>query len=316
MKTDEIKKLIIEYQKNQDDFVNAFTITTHKKRKKDREIIAYKHGDSNGISLRRVHTELLGKLEKSYKSNSRSFAYKTGMNCHKAVKEHLKSNFFIKTDIKSFFETISLDYFKEICPEIINAKLCNQISFNDVLTICFYKNHLPLGYVTSPIISDIYLSKFDNEISEYLKDKKFLHYSRYSDDILISSEGKTFTDLEELFEIIKRELKKVHLCINESKTRKVELQFKPTSAPSITFLGLIISKEDEVKNRITISKSFICKTLDLIDEYKHEHVKNVFKRARIISSIYYLKNNSENSYQRFLKKYKNRFGSDYEDHKE
>ena len=134
----------------------------------------------------------------------------------------------------------------------------------NILKYAFYKNALSIGFVTSPLISDFYMSKFDKAIEDFISNNPKLHYSRYSDDMLLSSEEDDNLSLEALFEFVKNELAKLGLEINQKKTRKVHLSFEKRN--SLSFLGLNLSKADEIDNKVTISKNYILFLLFLIEK--------------------------------------------------
>lgn len=291
------------YCRNHSIYVFPFEI--HEKNGKTRTIITYLK-NSVGRSFRRWHEEVLRSLTLLYKSNQHSFAYKKRVSCKSALADHMKSNCFIKLDIHSFFESISYERFlKEGYP------LIKKVLEVEELKALFYDSHLSLGYVTSPIISDIYMNSFDEKIEEYIKNKPNLHYSRYCDDILISSEDNDFADLEALQTFIEKELAKKELSINKKKEKKECLNYE--SHNSFSFLGLNISKKVEGDNKITISKHFILKILDYLEAYYNNYPNcNYVFKMNILSRIAYIKHISSDSYDRFLKKHLNRFKKAYE----
>lgn len=327
-----------EYLKNPDKFVYPFEI---KEKNKIRTIITYEK-DINGEMFREFHEQLLVELENNFKSSNLSFAYKKGYCTKDAVEKHLKSDLFIKLDISSFFESISFEKFKD--------KIKSTNFDIKSLECCFYKDNLSLGFVTSPKISDIYLHNLDTQIEEKInhivkKDtysKKGLIYSRYCDDILISSYGfEDYNKLRDLKKFIIDKLKKdFNLEINKKKEKKFDLSSMKNT--SVTFLGLsIVRDKDNNKNYITVSKHFILKTLDLISRYRNKReelskiekllsdesndekmIKEIKKKicnfkklySIIKSRISYIKFNSNVSYEKFKKKYKNKFNIEWNEY--
>lgn len=287
----------IEYINNQNRYVFPFKIT---KNNKKRTIITYTN-DSFGYDLRNHHNNIMNKLN-NIKSSKLSFAYKKGLSTKDCFNDHKNSNLFIKLDIHNFFESIILDKFIEIAGDLLA-----DIDLEDIKS-CFYDNHISLGFVTSPKISDIYLYGFDKKIEEYLKEFNFLHYSRYCDDILISTEENTFASLHTFESYIEKCLKEYNLTLNKEKLREFDLD----KVNSVRFVGLNYVKKDE-GFVITISKYFIVKTLSMIEKnekLKDEKLKK-YLGLGINSRVSYIKYNSELSYQRFLKKYKNRFKKEW-----
>jgi hypothetical protein len=76
---------------------------------------------------------------------------------------------------------------------------------------------IPQGSPISALLSNIYLNKFDLEISEYIEKHSGL-YRRYSDDIIVVCKQE---NKDEVFQIILDNLKKVRLDINPKKTEAV-----------------------------------------------------------------------------------------------
>lgn len=327
------------YLHDSDKYV--YPLTIHEK-KKDRTIITYRNNEY-GESLRKFHEHYLDIITKAFPSSHLSYAYKSGFRTYDAVIDHIDSILFIKLDIASFFESINYGLFEKKIKAVSPTFDCQDLRY------CFYNNHLSLGYVTSPKISDMYLYGFDTQIEKYLSEHKNLRYSRYCDDILLSTKDGTLDDLHEFYSFIETQLSRFDLTVNDKKVREFDLN-KDTSA---SFLGLnIVKKEND--NIITVSKKLILETLSHYDKYyeykkKYDELKktlkerNYYKRHnklefddpyvietnelynklrkiknRIIyegsaseSCRNYIMNNSKVSYMRFLKKYKNKFGYDF-----
>lgn len=98
------------------------------------------------------------------------------------VLPHLKRDFIFKTDIKDFFPSIN---FKIVQQLFVKLGYSSEVS-NILAKLCCKNFCLPQGAPTSPIISNMILHKFDEEVMD-LCAKKELIYTRYADDITISS---------------------------------------------------------------------------------------------------------------------------------
>ena len=119
------------------------------------------------------------------------FSYQKGKNTLDAIYPHKNSIEFYKTDIYSFFESITK---KDVETIISNNKkhipiLDLEEKIENILNITTLHDQLPRGFATSPSISNIYLTEFDNKIEKFSK-KDDLIYSRYADDIIISSKSQ------------------------------------------------------------------------------------------------------------------------------
>lgn len=291
-----------DYLLNPDRFVYPFVIK--EKNGKERTIITYNKSGNNGAVLRAAHESITHDFSKNFaERNTNSFAYHKNVRCYDALQSHLKSNIFIKLDIHHFFESITEELFFSIYGEYFNNE------WRKKLQILFYKGSLSIGFVSSPVISDFFMRKFDKDVSNYLLEHPELHYSRYSDDILLSSELDDDTSLNELFEFVKKELALFKLEINEKKTRRITLDYDKHN--SISYLGLNLSKSDYLNNKITISKRYILFLLFLIEKQRGYTDHCYLLDNEIKSRVAYLAYNSPISYQRFQKKHMNKYGEPY-----
>lgn len=58
-----------------------------------------------------------------------------------------------------------------------------------IVYLCTLNNRLPVGFASSPSISNFFFYDYDNLIESYCREKKYI-YSRYSDDLIISSQSE------------------------------------------------------------------------------------------------------------------------------
>ena len=299
---DELSLMVLDYIESPDKFVYPFVIK--EKNGKERTIITYNKYGSYGGQLRKTHEQITEAFKKNfYQRNLNSYAYHKNVRCFDALQNHLKSNYFIKIDIHHFFESITLVRFFKEYGEFFNDY------WKTAITGLFYKESLSIGFVSSPVISDFFMKKFDNAVERYLDKYPKLHYSRYSDDMLLSSEEDSDESLEELFTFIVDELNKYGLEINDKKTRRMKLDYQKHN--SISYLGLNISKQDEINNKITISKRYILFILYLINKQKGYKDHCYPLENEIKSRVAYLAYNSPISYRRFQTKHMRIYGEPF-----
>ena len=128
-----------------------------------------------------------------------AFAYKKGDCIKKHAECHADAGFVFHTDIKNFFPSIHSEMLMKLITEIRPELEADGLWFDDlcenISKICFRKNSLCIGAVSSPKISNAVLFSFDEKMLEYCKKKK-LRYSRYADDIYISSPSYIEAQLE------------------------------------------------------------------------------------------------------------------------
>lgn len=113
-------------------------------------------------------------------------------------------------DIKDFFPSINyqkvFNIFKNIGYKDSVAVLLSNI--------CCLDNKLPQGAPTSPYISNIILKSLDEEIANYVIDKK-IRYTRYADDLTFSGDFIVPIVINKVSNIIKKN----GFSINANKTR-------------------------------------------------------------------------------------------------
>lgn len=122
-----------------------------------------------------------------------AFAYVRGRCTIDAVKKHQQneSKWFLKTDFADFFGSSTEEFvFKMISQlfpfsEVVKTSY-GQEELKTALSLCFLDGGLPQGTPISPFITNLIMIPIDHKISNELRQKGFV-YTRYADDILISS---------------------------------------------------------------------------------------------------------------------------------
>lgn len=116
----------------------------------------------------------------------------------KVSKNNTRTCWVLKCDIKKFFASIDHDILKNILAKHIEDQdviwLLNQVidSFHSpqYSNLAIARNEyrgLPLGNLTSQLLVNIYMNKFDQYIKHKLKVK---YYIRYADDFVVMSSDK------------------------------------------------------------------------------------------------------------------------------
>ena len=243
------ESILDDYPINPDKYVRKFSLFVNGKK---REIITY-NGD-DGLRLRVLHRMFTYYLRGCYQTSPNSFAYKKGSSVANCIDKHLSSDTFLKTDIHHYFDSIPLETTLEKFFALKQMGQRRRDYFRKVFAVCFYNNRLPIGFVSSPILSDFYLHDLDN----MLEQDKSIQYTRYADDIIISSSGPDAEDnLNRILGTLKHEMTKRHLCLNYKKTyiRKLKAE-----GDAIHLLGLNLVRKKEGNNRITVSDRYIRQT--------------------------------------------------------
>jgi len=172
--------------------------------------------------------------------------YQTWLNCQ-------KEGYWIKLDVKKFFDTIN--------HEVLKKMICDYFEEDEIIVafhqiIDSYNNEtqigLPIGNLTSQYFANFYLSFLDNYSIKELKIQKYI---RYMDDIVIWSVDK---------DTIRDYFNKLTLYLEQ----ELKQSFKPyvlnkTRFP-IPYIGFLINNEGAFPNKRN-RKKFFKKTMTLTD---------------------------------------------------
>lgn len=125
------------------------------------------------------------------------------------AKQHLECNFLLNADIENFFDSIKIDSVVSVFIQLG----CDNATALLFAKICTINGILSQGQHTSPIISNLVVQKMDSDM-QTLSARYFATYTRYSDDISISSDSE-LPKKEELEEVLKNH----GFLLNEDKFR-------------------------------------------------------------------------------------------------
>lgn len=177
-----------------------------------------------------------------------AFAYVKGRCTVDALKKHQsnESKWFIKLDFSNFFGSTSEDFtmsmFSMIFPfsEIVKVER-GKNALSKALSLCFLNGGLPQGTPISPSITNVIMIPIDHYLYNKLRkmDKHFI-YTRYADDILISS--KINFDFNHTQDFVQEALDKFYapFSINKEKTRY------GSSSGRNWNLGLMLNKDNQI----------------------------------------------------------------------
>lgn len=157
--------------------------------------------NQNLLSLQKqINTILLKKIE----LNNASVAFRKKISYLHLFEPHRKNYYFLRLDIRSFFHSIEVDDIREVFKSYVpddeyideDEKQSLLDAFINVVTYKIPnssknekfrgKQVLPMGFSTSPVISNIIFRPLDIQIQK-LCSQKGIVYTRYADDMLFSS---------------------------------------------------------------------------------------------------------------------------------
>lgn len=135
-----------------------------------------------------------------------------GRSIKTALIIHKNMPHFYAFDIKSYFDSVTNSHVYRLFTKHLN---CTPKIAEILTQLVTYKAHLPQGSPCSPIIANLVLQDFDVSLENYCR-KKNIRYSRFGDDLLISSNFR----LKKIQTIVVELLRRKGLKINEQKIVK------------------------------------------------------------------------------------------------
>ena len=153
-----------------------------------------------------------------------SFAYRKGFSRESAARRiNLLFNkgytWLLDADIRKFFDSVDHDILFTRLGSIVNDGKLLELIKNWIQCEYVFNNKkwrqltgLPLGLVISPILANLYLDKFDEEIA-----KRGMHLVRFADDFVILTRSKT--EAMDALKLTAELLADVKLELNTEKTK-------------------------------------------------------------------------------------------------
>lgn len=137
-----------------------------------------------------------------------AFAYVKGRDTIGSIKRHQanRSNWFLKTDLTDFFGSTTKEFVMAMLAQIFPFNLVceserGRKALADAIDLGFLNGGLPQGTPLSPMLTNLIMIPVDYKLANTLHSyngQQFI-YTRYADDMLISSYGAfKFTDIVKL----------------------------------------------------------------------------------------------------------------------
>ena len=172
-----------------------------------------------------------------------SYGYRLRRTAHAAIARVADAIVHCKTRV------IDIDlrgYFDHVRHAVLLGKVAQRVDDEDVLHLLKLmlkasgKCGVPQGGVISPLLSNLYLNEVDRML-ERAKERTqcgrytYVEYARYADDIVVLVDAQSRHDwlLRAVEKRLREELAKLHVEINEEKSRRVDL----SRGESFGFLG-------------------------------------------------------------------------------
>ena len=193
------------------------------------------------LILKRVQKSIADNILAQYPVSKYAKAYKVGSNVQRNAQPHVGKKKILKLDIEGFFDHI-------LYSQIKNTVFCEEKFAEPIRVLltmlCYYKESLPQGAPTSPVITNIIMCDFDEAVGAFCNEKK-IAYTRYCDDMTFSGDF----DEGEVIAFVKGELCKLGLFLKNRKTAVIPASKRQTVTGIVVNEKLNITKEYKKKIR-------------------------------------------------------------------
>lgn len=259
---------------------------------KTRKLATYRSDD---CPLRVQHEKIKQFMEARFIPSIFAKGYIKNRSIYENAVAHLYNDYFIMLDIHDFFPHICHKQLQEKLYYELNLISPGQISRNEcreITTLCSTSTRgLPLGFVTSPILSNIYMKEFDGIFYGCLKKLGLenIIYTRYVDDLTISfrcdATAPVISITEQVTSLASRLLKRYGLQLNSKKTRSYNLNI----SNHVRITGVNITKQPGNLRKLTIGRSVKKKlywdALACLENHDQEQIAHVKGMQSFILSI-------------------------------
>ncbi|MGN0739507.1 MAG: reverse transcriptase/maturase family protein [Treponema sp.] len=214
------------------------------------------------FSDRVIHHAIMNVLEPVFERQFifHTYACRKGKGTHAAARYAFKcagrSAYFLKLDVKKYFDSIDHAVLKQMLCRIIKDRQCLSLLFCVIESYkvpCGEKG-LPIGNLTSQFFANYYLSPLDHFVLEKLKPRG---YVRYMDDIVIF--GDSLLSLKQIF-------KSVEIFCSEKLMLSLKMPVFGRCRNGVPFLGWKLSSQGikilkKTKRRMSQKLSLVAEEL-------------------------------------------------------
>lgn len=175
--------------------------------------------------LKKKQKEMLKELQKIFKVSPFAYAFTYYKNISLMATPHVGKKWVACIDLKDFFPSITYQKFFD---RVLHPITVEEVVRLDILKTCFHNFNggtsasdyrLPQGAPTSPLLSNVYLFKFD-WLMAWKAHALDCDYTRYADDLVVS--GKDKKCIVKLLKMAERILwSEYALKVNHKKTKIV-----------------------------------------------------------------------------------------------
>lgn len=205
--------------------------------------------------------------------------YVRGKSYFDFLTPHKKNDFFLRVDIKKFFDSITKDNINRLIQQKlkINDESEKKILNDFLLELALFDDSLAQGFVSSPLLSNIYFREADKRIEQFCINNN-VTYSRYADDLLFSAKVDLFKGTK-FISTLKYICLDLGLSINYKKIKK--------GNKFISLNGIVVGDEVRLsRKKLSYLKAF----LFFIENHIQDKDLNIKLAKEFGKKFYYIEN--------------------------
>lgn len=248
-----------------------------KTKSKNRKLVTYR---SDTCDLRIKHEKITNFINERFIPSIFAKGYVKNCSIYYNALAHMYNDYFVMLDIKDFFPHICHKQLAEKLFYELNLIKKKQISKRECYFIvqqCSVNTRgLPLGFITSPVLSNIYMKDFDGIFYGQLKKLGLNNviFTRYADDITVSfksdADEKPETRDHQIIDIAAAILSRYGLQLNKRKTRSYNLHV----SNHVRITGVNIVKLKDGRRHLTVGRSLKKRLFwEALDCWKNENAE-------------------------------------------
>lgn len=241
-----------------------------------------------------------------------AFAYVKQRSIKDALMKHQEneSKWFLKLDIKDFFPSCSFEFITQQLEQIFPFNLiyaCPEAKehLNDLIKLCLLNNKLPQGTPISPLLTNIIMVPIDYHITKTLFnfDKTSFIYTRYADDMLISSKFNFNPQM------IERKINDIFRQLNTPFVIKAEKTRYGSSAGRNWNLGLMLNKDNKITIGYRKKERFRATIYTFLQDLTNGWPWGILETQILLGQISYFKQIEPDFIEKTINKYNQKFNT-------
>lgn len=259
--------------------------------------------------LKKVQKWLNYYFQETIELNNAAVAFRKKLSYLHLFEPHRKKYHFLRLDIRSFFHSINIDDIKNSFNVYFEDDFIDEDgqeslvdTFIKLVTYTIPENSqnkkfrgkqvLPMGFITSPIISNVIFRKLDILIQGFCSERNII-YTRYADDMLFSSDrNMSYIHSDNFINEINILISQNNLKLNKNKTIRAKhtLSLNGYTIQYSKFEKDIfgISSREITINELRLSK----KKIDIINQMIYILNKEKIKSSVVLKKLFNYKINS------------------------